>query len=204
MARGDSGAREQMRERIAHQAARIIAEDGVTDFGAAKRKAARQVGSPDSRNLPTNEQIESALIRYQALYHASEHQDRLVSLRTLARDSMRLFEHFRPLLVGGLVTGSIGKHSGIQLHLYADSAKDVEMYLLDKGVPFSAKEIRLFVGSQEFMAPAFDIETDEAVIEICVLSSDHERHPSRMSFEGRPLARASIASLDALLNQEHP
>ncbi|MFN0314460.1 MAG: UDP-N-acetylmuramate--alanine ligase, partial [Burkholderiales bacterium] len=118
MTRGDSGAKEQMRERIAHQAARIIAEDGVTDFGAAKRKAARQLGAPGSRNLPGNEEIESALIRYQALYHAGEHQDRLASLRALARDSMRLFEHFRPQLVGGLVTGSIGRHSGIQLHLY--------------------------------------------------------------------------------------
>lgn len=202
MARGDGGAREQMRERIAHQAARIIAEDGVTDFGAAKRKAARQLGAPDSRNLPTNEEIESALMSYQALYHADEHRDRLASLRSLARDTMRIFEHFRPQLVGGLVTGSIGRLSSVQLHLYADSAKDVEMYLLNQGVPFSAKQTRLFIGSRELMAPAFDIETEEALIELSVLPSDQERHLSRTTPDGRPLPRASLASLAALLDEE--
>ncbi len=202
MARGDGGAREQMRERIAHQAARIIAEDGVTDFGAAKRKAARQVGAPDSRNLPTNGEIESALTSYQALYHADEHRDRLLSLRTLARDSMRIFEHFRPQLVGGVVTGSIGRLSSIQLHLYADSAKDVELYLLNQGVPFSAKENRLFIGSREVMTPAFIIETEEALIELSVLSSDHERHSSRTTPHGRSLPRASLACVEALLAEE--
>jgi len=49
--------RQQMRLRIAHLAARMIAEDGISDYGLAKRKAARQAGAPDSRNLPTNLEI---------------------------------------------------------------------------------------------------------------------------------------------------
>ena len=37
-----------MRMRIAQIAARIMAEDGIDDFGLAKRKAARQIGAPDT------------------------------------------------------------------------------------------------------------------------------------------------------------
>ena len=69
--------RQQMRGRIAHLAARMIAADGVSDYGLAKRKAARQVGAPDSRNLPTNLEIEDALRSYQALYQADEHPEQL-------------------------------------------------------------------------------------------------------------------------------
>lgn len=191
--------RGQMRERIAQQAARLIAEDGITDLGAAKRKAARQLGASDSRALPTNEEVEHALRSHQALYHADEHRDRLTSLRTLARDSMRLFEQFRPQLVGALVTGNIGKISSVQLHLYADSAKDVEMYLLNQRVPFTVKETKLYIGNTEFKAPGFAIEAEEAAIEIAVLSSHHERQPSRISPEGRPLPKATLLSVEALL-----
>ena len=52
---------QDMRRRIAHVAARILAEDGSLDYGSAKRKAARQLGAPDSDNLPDNQQIDEAL-----------------------------------------------------------------------------------------------------------------------------------------------
>jgi hypothetical protein len=197
----ENGAREQMRERIAHLAARLMAEDGISDFALAKRKAARQAGSPDSRNLPTNEEVELALRNYQALYHPEEHRERLVSLRTLARDSMRLFEQFRPHLVGALVTGNIGRSSSIQVHLFTDSAKEVEMYLVNEGVPFTSRETKLFVGDNAVKVPGFAIETEEAAIELCVLPSHHERQPTRATPDGRPLPRASLSSLEALLSE---
>ena len=49
----DSGNNRQMRERIAQLAARLMAVDGIDDFALAKRKAARQAGAPDTRNLNT-------------------------------------------------------------------------------------------------------------------------------------------------------
>lgn len=196
----DNTAREQMRERIAHQAARLIAEDGISDYGAAKRKAARQLGAPDTRSLPTNDEVEHALRSYQALYHADEHRDRLASLRALARDSMRVFEQFRPQLVGPLVTGNIGKVSSVQLHLFADSVKDVELYLLNQDVPFNPKETRLFIGNKECRVPGFEIESELACVEITVLSRDDERQPSRISLDGRPLPKASLPSVEAMLN----
>ncbi len=46
-----------------------MAEDGIEDYALAKRKAARQAGMPDTRELPTNEEIDAALQLYQSLYH---------------------------------------------------------------------------------------------------------------------------------------
>ena len=74
----------------------MIAEDGVSDYGLAKRKAARQAGAPDSRNLPTNLEIEEALRAYQQLYQADEHPERLQHLRELALEMMRLLADVQP------------------------------------------------------------------------------------------------------------
>jgi hypothetical protein len=48
-----------LRREIAALAARMMAEDGISDFGFAKRKAARQLGAGPRDDLPTNSEIET-------------------------------------------------------------------------------------------------------------------------------------------------
>ena len=194
----EPGRGDQIRERTAYQAARLLAEDGITDFGAAKRKAARQLGCTESRNLPTNQEIEDALRRYQALYHAEAHRDRLKVLLCLARDCMHAFARFRPQLAGGLVTGNVGKNSGIQVLLYADSSKDVEMYLMNERLRFAQRETKLFVGGALCRLPAFAIEADEADVEFSVLAIEHEKLSPRAA-DGRSLPRATLGAVEALI-----
>jgi hypothetical protein len=74
----------EMRRLIAYEAARLIAGDGSLDYGTAKRKAARQLGVPDSRALPDNLEIEEALRSYQSLYLGDKQRDQLSDLRQLA------------------------------------------------------------------------------------------------------------------------
>ena len=54
--------RNPLRQSIASVAARLMVEDGIEDYAQAKRKAARQVGAPDARLMPTNEQIDIELV----------------------------------------------------------------------------------------------------------------------------------------------
>ena len=89
----------------------MIAEDGISDYGLAKRKAARQAGAPDSRNLPTNLEIEEALRAYQQLYQADEQPERVQRLREVAVEIMRLLTQFNPYLTGAVLAGSAGRHS---------------------------------------------------------------------------------------------
>src|SRR5689334_10365574 len=115
--------RNDERSRIAHRAARLMAEDGIEDYAVAKRKAARQAGVGDARALPTNEEIDAALRTHHTLYGGAEHAERLRSLRLQALDVMRDLERFNPYLTGSVLSGSAGKYADINLQLYTDNGK---------------------------------------------------------------------------------
>src|SRR5262245_21446964 len=119
-----------MRARIAAAAARLMAEDGIDDYALAKRKAARQLGAPDTEALPRNDEIEAELRAYRELYQAEEHPELIAELRRVALEAMRAFERFNPYLTGPVLAGTAGPYSEIELQLFPDSAKDVELFLL--------------------------------------------------------------------------
>ena len=85
-----------MRRSIAALAARLMAEDGIADYGLAKRKAARQLGAPETEALPNNAEIETELRAYQALYQVDEQRERLLDMRRAAAEVMRLLDPFKP------------------------------------------------------------------------------------------------------------
>jgi len=199
MPKDSSASRQQMRDRIAHLAARLIAEDGISDYGLAKRKAARQAGAPDSRNLPTNLEIEEALRAYQDLYQADEHPERVARLRELALETMRLLEPFEPHLTGAVLSGAVARHGDIHLQLYPDSAKDVEIFLLNRGIPFRNREVRVWAGDTVESVPDLVLTTAQAEIHLMLLAPRQRRTALRLSADGRPLERASIQSVEALL-----
>jgi hypothetical protein len=191
--------RHQMRTRIAHLAARMIAEDGISDYGLAKRKAARQAGAPDSRNLPTNLEIEEALRAYQQLYQADEQPERVQRLREVAVEIMRLLEQFNPYLTGAVLSGSAGRHADVHLQVFTDSLKEVEIFLLNRAIPFRTRELRVWVGDAVEMVPDLVLSTAEADVHVTVLSPNHRRQPLRLSVDGRPLERAPLESVETLL-----
>jgi hypothetical protein len=134
----------QRRREIAALAARMMAEDGIDDFGFAKRKAARQLGANmgAGESLPTNAEIETELRLWQALYHGEELPERLADLRRAAVGLMRLLAGFRPYLTGSALDGTAGRYAGIEIDLFPESAKDVEIFLLNALLPFEHRETR--------------------------------------------------------------
>lgn len=130
----------QMRIRIAQLAAQLMAEHGIRDFALAKRKAARQLGAPESHSLPGNDEIEAALRAHQSLYRPGEHRLLLQALRRQALEVLQAFERFDPVLVGGVLNGTVSRHSDIEIELYADSSKDFEQHLLNEGIEFKVKD----------------------------------------------------------------
>ena len=189
----------QMRERIAHLAARLMAVDGIDDYALAKRKAARQAGAPDTRNLPNNDEVEHALRAYQQLYQADEQRDRLRHLRQRARDMMELLARFDPYLSGAVLSGSAGKYSDINLLLFTDSMKDVEMFLLDRRIVYRSGERRIHIGDEACGVPNFSVSTEDADFDITVFARRDLRAQIRSTPDGRPLERVRIDWLDASL-----
>lgn len=187
------------RARIAHLAARLMAEDGIEDYGLAKKKAARQSGVADARQLPGNDEIDVALRAYRELYQAEDHQARLAELREMAIRAMRELQRFNPHLVGNVLSGIAGKYAGIQLQLFTDDIKAVELYLIDLGADYEANQTNLYSGDTRITVPLFTIDDDGIEIEIAVLSSRDERATLKTSPAGRPIERAKLQAVEALL-----
>ncbi len=195
----DNGNNRQMRSRIAQLAARLMAVDGIDDFALAKRKAARQAGAPDTRNLPNNDEVEQALRAYQQLYQADEQQTRLRHLRENAREMMQLLAQFDPHLSGSVLSGSAGKYSDINIHLFTDSVKDVEMFLLNRQIPYRSRERRVYIGGDPRSVPNFSVSTEDADFDITVFQPNDLRHQLRTTAVGKPFDRARIDWLNSML-----
>jgi hypothetical protein len=176
---------QDMRRRIAHAAARILAEDGSLDYGSAKRKAARQLGAPDSGNLPDNQQIEEALRSYQALYQADETRTQLALLRQVAVEYMERLADFDPHLTGSVLNGTAGRHAGINLQLFTDQQKEVEFLLMGLGTPYQAAEYRAAETPQRIY-PRFVIDDPRATVEIVVFPAAELRGMKRLQADGNP------------------
>lgn len=130
-----------LRHSIAVQAARLIAEEGIEDFAFAKRKAARQLGVPE-RDLPSNAEIEEALQEHRSLFRDEDDEERLERMREAAIIVMEQLEPFRPYVTGAVLTGLGDAFSEVELEVFADSAKDMELFLLSKGIPYEHQEVR--------------------------------------------------------------
>lgn len=130
----------QSRARIAELAARFISEHGIQDYGLAKRKAARQLGLPESQGLPSNDEVDAALIQRQDLYDPLEQAAILSALRQQAIAVMAVFHRFQPVLTGAVASGAVSEHSLIELEITADSSKDFEQFLVNEGIEFKIQD----------------------------------------------------------------
>jgi hypothetical protein len=174
-----------MRRRIAHAAARILAEDGSLDYGSAKRKAARQLGAPDSGNLPDNQQVEEALRSYQAIYQADETRAHLIFLRQIAVEYMERLAAFDPHLTGPVLNGTAGKHADIDLQLFTDQQKEVEFLLMSLPSPYHAGDYRA-ADAPGRIYPRFVIDDPRASIDLVVYPAAELRNMKRQQADGSP------------------
>jgi hypothetical protein len=132
---------DRLRTEVAAAAARLIVEEGC-DYAQAKRRAVRELlgdGSDTRGAMPDNAEIEHELRRHLQLFAADTHPELLADLRRTAAELMTRLAQFNPHLVGAILNGTATEHSDIELQLFTDSAKDVEVYLMDAGIDFDVE-----------------------------------------------------------------
>lgn len=192
--------RDLMREHLAHQAARLMAEDGITDYTLAKRKAARQLGAADTQHMPSNDEVDAALYSYRALYQQDSHPDTLRQLREQALAAMRLLQSFHPYLTGSVLTGTAGAQSDINLVVYSDDEKAVMILLLKLGQIFENGEWRTSLAGRPQTVPSFTLQTETGVpVHLAVLPANAKHNGSR-----RTETHADLAAVEALLLHSYP
>ena len=199
-----SGRDQEMRQRIAQEAARLIATEGVRDYGIAKRKAAERLGAPETRNLPRNLEIEEALVGYQALFQSESHAEVLDRLRRIAMEAMRFFAPFSPRLTGSVLTGTASEYSDINLHLFAEAPEEVVLYMQQHGLPYTEDQRRFRYERQgpQRLYPVLKFVVSDTPVEAVIFPVDGIRQAPRSNLDGRPMQRASLARLEALVGGE--
>lgn len=192
---------ETLRTEIAAAAARLIAEDGL-DYSSAKRKAAKQVlGNNKVRGdiLPDNARIEEEVRIYNALFFGESQPGRLLHLRKLAFTLMQELAEYKPYLTGAVLNGTAGEHSDIHLHLFVDSPKDVEIFLLNKGVSFELTETPHAISRKDPIEILSFMWRDEGVH--LTLLPVGDMHHLKSGRDGRPIERADAQALAILINE---
>ncbi|HKQ30628.1 MAG TPA: hypothetical protein VJS66_05010 [Burkholderiales bacterium] len=191
---------EQMRIRLAREAARVLAEGGTRDFATAKRKAAERLASPDTRHLPSNEEIEEELRRYLELFQGAKLPDRLAHLRGLALEAMRFLQAFEPRLVGSVLAGTATEYAVVELHVSADTPEQIALWLTENAIPYEQSERRLRFGGDRYETlPTYRFTVNETPIELCVLSRRGAREAPLSPVDGRPMKRANVREVETLV-----
>jgi hypothetical protein len=199
MPRENSLKNQHMRARIAAAAARMIAEDGLDDYALAKRKAARQLGADSTHALPGNDEIEDALRDYQALYQADEQPEVVRELRECAADIMQELASFHPYLHGAVLSGTAGRYSPVELQLFTDDSKMLEIFLLDRRIPFEASDRRPR-GDGDRTIAVIKLEWDDVPVVLSVHVANDERVAVKLA-SGARAERANLAAVRQLLGQ---
>jgi hypothetical protein len=163
--------------RIAQRAAQLIAE-GLTDYRAAKLKAARQLGINARDAMPDNGMIDAALRSHYALFDHDKQPKALSALRDIAITVMSRLGEFEPWLVGPVLTGTANANSDIDIEIVGVDSKRFEMYLLDACIEFTLGESRRPTSgkTKENGHPIFAAEFDNVPVLIALYDSHTERN----------------------------
>jgi len=190
----------QLRAEIALVAARMIAQDGA-DYDTARRKAARQVlgvDQPKPNMMPDDAQLEAEVRSYQALFGGPAHAERLAHLRATAAQVMEALADFNPYLTGPVLSGTAGEHDDIHLQLFADSAKEVQIYLLNRNVNIDISETPHFKGGRHAPVETVSFPWMKETVHAELYEYQDLRGALRPRADGRP-QRVDLAGLRTLM-----
>jgi hypothetical protein len=189
-----------LQARIAQAAAAMAVDEGL-EWGAAKRRAVKQLGLPVRTALPDNDLVEEAVREYIALYCADTQPAELRALRELAAQWMRRLAEFRPHLSGAVWHGTATRLSDICIQLFCDDSKSAEIALIDHNIDY---EVRTVSGFNGVTVDALSLRSvcrplqEEVGVHLMIHDRDELRGALRADARGRP-PRGDLAALERLL-----
>ncbi|WP_414487645.1 hypothetical protein [Stenotrophomonas maltophilia] len=193
----------ERRHRLAHEAARLMAQGGIRDFHQAKLKAASRLGIHDDASLPRNVEIEDALREYQRLFAGPQHGNELQRRREAALRALEFLHAFAPRLVGPVLDGTADANSPVQVHLHSDDPEAVHRFLDEQGIPAESRVRRLRLDRERSLdVPVWVFSAEDLTFDLAVLPYDALRQAPLSPVDEKPMRRASQAQLRELLSQE--
>lgn len=193
-----------LQSEIAATAARLVVEEGL-EYGAAKRRAVKQLGLGARTALPDNELLEDAVREYIDLFCADTQPAELAALRRLALTWMERLAQFRPYLAGAVWHGTATRLSDIYLQLFCDDPKSAEIALIDHAVDYTPRTVTGFHGEsvEALSISSLSPELGEPVgVHLLVYDHDDLRGALKPDNKGRT-PRGDLAAVRALVAETH-
>jgi hypothetical protein len=166
---------------LAQEAARIVVEQGVRDYRAAKVKAAERLGMTTRGSLPRNAEVEMAITEHLQLFGGGSHASYLDEMRRSALAAMELLDTFTPRLVGPVLSGTA-----------------------DENLPYRSYQRRLRIHRNRGATPntfaGYRFENGFAVVEATVFPVDGIRQAPISPIDGKPMKRANRKTVRALIS----
>lgn len=190
-------------QEIAAAAARLVVEEGL-DYGAAKRRAVKELGAPARAALPDNDAVQEQVRAYLALFRTDTQPAELLALRELALAWMQRLAEFRPHLTGAVWNGTATRLSDVYLQLFCDDPKSAEIALINQGVAFEARQVRGFRGE---MVDALSFSVfcsglgEHVGVHLMIHDHDDARGALKPAADGRP-ARGDEQALRARMLED--
>jgi len=200
----------QLRSRLIQEAARLMYEEGVSQYLDAKHLAAKRLLGRGHgkrlrfrpRDLPSNGEIADALHALARLHEGDDHQWRLFRMRVVALETMERLNAFSPRLIGSVSTGRIRAGSDIDLHLFADHIESVEGRLAELKWDYETRVVAIRQGSRSAEYNHLYLQR-EFPVELSIYPSNEIRVRGRSSTDGKPIIRLNIDRVRDLLLAEH-
>ena len=123
---------------IAAVAARCVVEEGLA-LGPAKQRALKQLGLGPRTPLPGNDEVEAEVRSYIEVFYSDTQPQELLALRRHALQWMRRLAEFRPHLGGSVWHGWATRLSDIDLALFVDDPKAVEIDLINQNLRYEVQ-----------------------------------------------------------------
>ncbi len=191
----------KLRQQIAVEAARLINEEGIDNFQYARKKAAHRFGISNEHALPDNEEILEQIKTHQSLYHDSSHKQVLKELRQIALNAMKLFNHFKPKLIGSVLLGHAHEQSSIDILVMTDSPEEVAMFLMEQDIPYQLQDWKLFSSKHNYqLVPAYQFYAGDYQVKLITLAENQRRTVPLNPANWKPMQKASIKQLETLLD----
>lgn len=187
---------------IAAAAARLVVEEGL-EYGAAKRRAARDLGTGRSVGLPGNDEVEDEVCTYINLFRADSQPAELAALRELAVEWMERLAALRPYLAGAVWRGTATRLSDIHIELYCDDSKAAEFALIDMRVDYDVSSVERPRGEPASVLNVYVAgRMPEARVRIALTVLDYDDLRGALRGDGRGRSqRGDLAALKALLRE---
>ena len=188
---------------LIEEAARVFCEDALTDYRAARDKAAGRLGLSLRDARAEVADIQAAVIRYQQLFGGRAYIERLAHLRQTAVKAMNLLADFEPRLVGAVISGAITESHRVQLHAFADKPETLDLLLEDRRIPFEVGERHYRYGDgREIDVAVLSFGDGEMGVDVAVFSERDVRRAPLSSVDQAPMKRLTLSEVEKLAAQD--